>query len=109
MPAFLVEYPDIPGLTLPEGANKFVVFASNAANARSMVAGHFTGDQNAFITSADMTVTEVIAATEAAMTGYNLFIQQIGAAAGDYVVRADSGESHTVTSSGQGHDSHLQL
>ena len=84
MPAFLVQYPSRGGLTLPEGANSFVVFASNAANARAMVAGHFTGDQNALILSADMAVTEVVVADEDEMSGYTLVINQIGAAAGDY-------------------------
>ena len=58
MPAFLVEYPARVGYPLPEGADSFVVFASNVANARAMVAGHFGGDADALISSASMTVTE---------------------------------------------------
>lgn len=94
MPAFLVQYPSRVGLTLPEGANSFVVFASNAANAKSMVAGHFSGDQNALILSADMIANEVVVAGEDDMSGYSLLINQIGAAAGDYSQLVNPADTH---------------
>ena len=39
MPAYLVELPSSLNQSLRDGADKFVVFASSAANAR-LVAGH---------------------------------------------------------------------
>ena len=98
MPAFLVEYPAHPGLTLPEGADKFVVFASDAANARAMVAGHFGGDANALIQSSDMAVTEVVVGAAAEDTGYDMSIRIVGAAdpLGNVFVEAKSAESLAI-------------
>lgn len=98
MPAFLVEYPAHPGLTLPEGADKFVVFASNATNARAMVAGHFGGDANALIQSVAMTVTEIVIGALAEDVGYNMRIRVTGAADGDgnFFAEAKSGESLAI-------------
>ncbi len=100
MPAYLVQYPARVGYPLPEGADSFVVFATNAANARAMVAGHFGGDANALISSADMTVTEVVLANAALDTGYNMRIRVLGAADGDgnFFAEVQSGESLAIGS-----------
>lgn len=78
MPAYLVELPNVTGLTLPEGANKFVVFAADAANARAAAKGHFDGDANAVFDSA-ATVTEIVAGS--ALSGVNLDITIFGGGA----------------------------
>ena len=98
MPAFLVQYPARTGLTLPEGADSFVVFASNALNARAMVAGHFGGDADVLMQSADMTVTEIVVAGLAEDNGYNMAIRVIGAADtnGNVFVEAKAGESLAI-------------
>lgn len=61
MPAYLVELPEVGGLTLPQGADKMVVFAADAANARAMAAAQFDGDANAIWQDAVTTVTEIVA------------------------------------------------
>ncbi len=98
MPAFLVQYPARTGFPLPEGANAFVVFATNAANARAMVAGQFGGDANALIQSADMAVTEVVVADAALDSGYDMHMRVVDAADGDgnVFVSVKSGESLAI-------------
>lgn len=96
MPAFLVELPEVTGLSLPAGANKMVVFAADAANAKAMAAGHFEGDANALWQDASTTATAIVAATEAEMAGYSLFVQQIGAVGGDFVFRAEPDDSLAI-------------
>jgi hypothetical protein len=61
MPAFLVELPVSGGKTLIGGADSYVVFALDAADARAMAANHFDGDSNALWLSAQTTVTEIVA------------------------------------------------
>ncbi len=98
MPAFLVQYPARTGFPLPEGADSFVVFATNAANARAMVAGHFGGDADVLLQSADVTVTEIVIADAALDAGYNMRMRTIGAADanGNVFVEAKSGESLAI-------------
>jgi len=79
MTAYLVELPSVGGLTLPEGANKFVVFDTSVANARLAVQAHFGGDADAVIAAAVTTVTEIVAGTD--MAGYEGRVTIIGAAA----------------------------
>ncbi len=63
MPAFLVELPASGGRQLIGGANSFIVFALNAADARAAAANHVSGDSDALWNSAQTTVTEIIAGT----------------------------------------------
>lgn len=98
MPAYLVEYPARVGFPLPGGADSFVVFATNAANARAMVAGHFGGDADTLIQSASMTVTEVVLANAALDSGYNMRVRVVGAADGDgnFFIETKAGESLAI-------------
>lgn len=98
MPAFIVQYPARTGFPLPEGANSFVVFATNAANARAMAAGHFGGDANALMQSADMTVTEIVVGATAEDAGYTMAMRAVGAADGDgnVLVTANGSESLAI-------------
>lgn len=95
MPAYLVELPaNMSGLTLPQGANKFVVFANSVANAREAAKGWFSGDANEVFTS-EASVTEIVAATN--MANLEIFCTVTGAAgqATDFVGRA-TGPSASV-------------
>lgn len=98
MPAFLVQYPARTGFPLPEGANTFAVFATDAANARAMAAGHFGGDADALMQSADMTVTEIVIAGSAEDAGYNMRVRVIDAADGDgnFFLETKAGESLAI-------------
>lgn len=98
MPAYLVEYPEVPGLTLPAGADKFVVFASDATNARAMAAGHFGGDANALLQSSDTTVTEIVVGGSTEDAGYDMRVRVTGAADpnGNVFVEAKSGETLAI-------------
>lgn len=56
MPAYLVSLKRPTGLTLEGGADKMVVFAADAADARAVCAGHFHGADAAW---AEATATEI--------------------------------------------------
>jgi hypothetical protein len=60
MPAYLVELLDHPGYTLPEGANKIVVFAADVANATAAAQGRFNSPKGADAMWAAATVTEIV-------------------------------------------------
>ena len=48
MPAFIVSLiATETGHTLPGGATRMIVFATDAANAKAIAAGHFEGDSEA--------------------------------------------------------------
>jgi len=63
MSAFLLSIANTGGKTLKNNANAVVVFASTSAIAKKMAAAHFDGVGDVF-DSADVTATELIAATD---------------------------------------------
>ncbi|MHA2063686.1 MAG: hypothetical protein ACXABY_04805 [Candidatus Thorarchaeota archaeon] len=92
MPAYLVELPNGPATQLIGGADKLVVFAADAADARAAASGHADGDSNA-IWDTLATVTEVVAGTELADSGsgWEAFVRLSGAATmpgGDLLAQA---------------------
>lgn len=78
MPAYLVEMPVQTGLTLHghHGANKMVIFASNAADALAAAEGHFPGTAG-WISLA--TANEIVAGTD--LAGYTFIVNITGGAA----------------------------
>ena len=70
MPAYLVELDDGARFTLPQGADKMIVFAEDAADAKAFAKAQFTGDSNAAWDGA--TVTEIAAAAD--LEGFRLRI-----------------------------------
>jgi len=81
MPAFLVEMPEVTGLTLHEGANKMVVFADDAQSAEEAAEAHFPGTASWVALGV---ATEIVAATS--LTGYELQVTVTGAAGQTAVV-----------------------
>ena len=75
MPAYLVEMPDVTGLTLHEGANKMVVFAADVTSAHEACEAHFPGTE-AWVDLA--VVTEIVAGAN--LSGYQFQVTITGAA-----------------------------
>lgn len=75
MPAFLVEMPEVTGLTLHEGANKMVVFADDSDSALEACEAHFPGAESWIVLA---TATEVVAGTD--LAGYEFRVTVTGAA-----------------------------
>lgn len=63
MPSYIVTIPKtIPGKTLIEGADTFIVHAGSEADAKAIAQSIFAGDSNALIANA--VVTEIVAGTD---------------------------------------------
>lgn len=85
MPAYLVTLPDRTGYTLFEGANRFIVFASDANDAVDVVQGHYVVPKGADAMWGGATATEIIAETN--LTGYELSIAILDATT-PFIVKA---------------------
>lgn len=75
MPAFLVELGAASGLTLKNGINAFVVFATDAADAKAISKSFIDGDNDAHIDNA--TVTQIVAGAD--LEGWRLRVAVLNA------------------------------
>jgi hypothetical protein len=79
---------------LPAGANNMVVFASDAANARAIAAGHFEGDSQAAWNAA--TAVQIVAADDFSDSKWSLRIKVLDATT-PISIQANGGVSGVVT------------